>query len=49
MRVPADGKIDMVKYVGIASSDAYRGVELSTALKLAFCADLSAVDSSTPR
>lgn len=35
MRVPADGKIDMVKYVGIASSDAYRGVELSTALKSA--------------
>jgi hypothetical protein len=25
----------MVKYVGIASSDAYRGVELSTALKSA--------------
>ena len=35
MRVPADGKIDMVKYVGIVSSDAYRGVELSTALKSA--------------
>lgn len=35
MRVPADGKIDLVKYVGIASSDAYPGAELSTALKSA--------------
>lgn len=35
LHIPADGKIDVVKYVGIASSDAYPGVELSTALKSA--------------
>ncbi|GAA5992775.1 hypothetical protein JCM10908_006927 [Rhodotorula pacifica] len=35
MSVPANGKLEVVKYVGIASSDAYPGAELSTALKSA--------------
>ncbi|GAA5880894.1 hypothetical protein JCM3774_003235 [Rhodotorula dairenensis] len=45
MHVPADGKIVVVKYVGIASSDAYPGVELSTALKSAQNANTTGWDS----
>ncbi|GAA5820821.1 hypothetical protein JCM3770_000353 [Rhodotorula araucariae] len=33
--LPANGTLDVIKYVGIASSDAYPGVELQTALAAA--------------
>lgn len=34
-RIPQNGRLDALKYVGIASSDAYPGIELATALQAA--------------
>lgn len=45
MRVPSSGTIDFVKYVGIASSDAYKGKELETALGSAKHANQTGYDS----
>jgi len=43
--VPSDGKLDAVKYVGIASSDAFPGKELETALTKANLANTTGWDA----
>ncbi|GAA5893748.1 hypothetical protein JCM8208_001234 [Rhodotorula glutinis] len=43
--VPSDGKLDAIKYVGIASSDAFPGKELETALTKANLANTTGWDA----
>lgn len=44
-RVPQNGRLDAVKYVGIASSDSYPGSELATALQAAKHANATGWDA----
>ncbi|GAA5861901.1 hypothetical protein JCM8547_008590 [Rhodosporidiobolus lusitaniae] len=45
LQVPESGELTAIKYVGIASSDAYPGAELDTALQAALSANETGYDS----